>query len=94
MKNKYFIYILVINLATPILNVLYLKYATGYIKLLTNKTIKELKRIIYCKSFISVKYKGEIIHITGGEALKYLLKKIDLILFCVYNHNNLVVYIL
>lgn len=73
-------------MATPILNVLYFKYASSYINLLTNKTVQELKRIIYCKAFISVKYRGEILYMTGGEALKYLFKKLDSFLLCDYFH--------
>ena len=59
--------------------------------LLTNKSSREINEIIYKKKTIRAKNKNFLI--SGGEAIKYLLKNINLEKTCVKNSIIIFVYL-
>lgn len=63
-----------INIKSAVVHPWYFKKNTNYIAIILNKSIIETNNIIYNKAYITVKNKK----ITGGEAIKLLLKKLNL----------------
>nr|YP_009144883.1 RNA polymerase beta' subunit [Euglenaria anabaena]AKJ83330.1 RNA polymerase beta' subunit [Euglenaria anabaena] len=67
-----------INLAAPVTHIWYLRNNPSYISILINKSIKQTNNINSGKSYILIKNKKKEIWLTGGEAIKTLLEKINL----------------
>jgi DNA-directed RNA polymerase subunit beta' len=72
-----------INIKTDIIHPWYFKRNPNYISIILNKSRNETNNIIYNKSYININ-KNKI---TGGEAIKILLRKINLEETSVFNKN-------